>query len=100
MEGGEAFAVIDGVDEEDGCGSSVEVVGDGFVDVLSALSVAVCTVSQTCSCTGCSSMTTVLEEKSTPTVTSYSSLKVPSMYLRMSEVLPVPGWGRGYRSRR
>jgi hypothetical protein len=34
----------------------------------------------------------VLEEKSTPTVTLYSSWKVPWMYFLMSEVLPVPVW--------
>lgn len=33
----ETFAVVDGVDQEDGSCSAIEVVGDGLVNILSAL---------------------------------------------------------------
>lgn len=87
----EAFPVVNGIHKKDGSRAPIKIISDRLVNILPALNNQQSTVSQICSCTGCSSMMTIFEEKSTPTVTWYSSLNFPWMYWWISEVLPVPG---------
>jgi hypothetical protein len=68
----EGLVAVDGVDQEDGRDAFVEGADDGFEELLACLFGGRRTVSQICSRTRCfSSISTIFEEYSTPTVTLY-----------------------------
>ena len=72
IQAGEAFLVIDAKSEEDAADALVEGAHDGPEGFLSGLARQLLTVSQICSLTCVlSSILTVLEVNSTPTVTLY-----------------------------
>jgi len=85
-----ALHIVNRINQKYSSCSSIKVICYGFIHILTALYQIKYTVSQICNWTGSSSTITVFEEKSTPTVTWYSSLNFPWIYLWIREVFPVP----------
>ncbi len=69
LESFKTVSIINGVDKKHSCCPSIEVVGNRLINILSTLNYKDLTVSHICSCTGLLSTITILDEKSTPTVT-------------------------------